>query len=191
MERYRDRLVCGVEELDRGLDALAERLRPRLAEGEWTAVAVLRGAVFFAADLLRRLPSELRIDFLRVQTYGDGTAPSRAPQVDWNPGAEDIQGRSVLLLDDILDTGRTLREAERFLREELGAAEVLSAVLVDKPARRAVDYRADDHVLQLEEDLFLVGYGLDYAGHFRNLPELRALELGPDGQPLPAQGAQR
>ena len=187
MERYRDRLVLGAEELGRGLDALAARLRPRLEGEAWTAVTLLGGAMYFAADLSRRLPGDLVMDFLRVQTYGDGTAPSAAPVPDWTPKPAHIEGRSVLLLDDILDTGRTMKESRRFLTEEMGAAEVLVVVLVDKPARRAVEIEADERVLLLEEDLFLVGYGMDYAGRLRNLPELRALELDAAGKPIPTE----
>jgi len=190
MERYRDRLVYGVEELDRGLDGLAERLRPKIAEGGWTVVTILGGAMIFAADLVRRLPAGLVMDFIRIQTYGDSTSPQNTPQLDWTPNPQNIAGRRVLLLDDILDTGRTMTEARRFLMEEMGAAEVMTVVLIDKPARRAVAIEPDEHVIRMAEDLFLVGYGLDYAGLFRNLPDLRALELGADGRPIPLEKEQ-
>ncbi len=176
MEGYRRRLVLGRPELEAGLDALGRRLGPALEGRGATAVCILGGAVIFAADLVRRLPGDLRMDFLRIRTYGSGTAPGRPPVADWLPDRASVEGREILLLDDILDTGRTLQEARRLLLEDLGAASVRAVVLVDKPARRAVPIEADDAVLRLEEDLFLVGYGLDLDGRYRNLPELWALE---------------
>ena len=185
LEDWRRRTLLDAAAIARGLDALAARLRPRLAGRPVTAVPVLGGAVVFAADLLRRLPADVALDFLRIQTYGDGTRPGRAAAADWVPRPELVRDRTVLLLDDILDTGRTLTEARRLLREELGAAEVLVVVFVDKPVRRAVPIEADDCVLRLEEDLFLVGYGLDWAGACRGLPDLVALELDAEGRPIP------
>ncbi|MCH2112930.1 MAG: hypothetical protein MK213_08740 [Planctomycetes bacterium] len=176
MERYEVRTLMSAAEIDAGLDGLAERLVPALEGKQVTAVPVLGGAVMFAADLLRRLSPEILLDFMRIQTYGAATSPQKSAQADWLPHEENIRGRTILLLDDILDTGGTAFEARRVLIEELGAAEVLTVVLIDKPVRRAADIQADDRVLLLKEDLFLVGFGLDLAGRFRNLPELRALE---------------
>ncbi len=181
MEGYHRTTLLDREGLARGLDEMAERLRPRLEGREVTVIPILGGALIFAADLMRRLPAGLVLDFLRIQTYGDAMAPQKAADADWRPHPENVRGRTVLLLDDILDTGRTMAEARRLLLEELGAAEVVIAVLVDKPVRRAVDLQADDRVVLLEEDLFLVGYGLDLAGRYRNLPDLLALE--PQTQP--------
>jgi hypoxanthine phosphoribosyltransferase len=78
-----------------------------------------------------------------------------------------------------------LTEARRYLLEEMGAAKVTIAVLIDKPVRRAVSIEADAFAVQFLEDLFLVGYGLDYRGRYRNLPHLLALETGDDGLPVP------
>jgi len=175
MERFRDRPVLAEPDIRRGLDALAARLQPRLADGDWTLVTVLDGGLFFAADLARRLPPELHMDVLRLRSYGQSTAPEGAPRLDCAPDRTAVQGRRVLLVDDVLDTGLTLTEARRLLLEEWGASEVLVVVLVDKPARRAVDLAPDEHVLRLDEDLFLVGYGMDLGGRYRNLPEVRAL----------------
>ncbi len=188
MEDYHQRVLLSREALARGLDELAARLRPRLEGREVTVVAILGGAIIFAADLIRRLHPGLVLDFLRIQTYGDDRSPQRAPVADWTPDPRFIRGRHVLLLDDILDTGRTMTEARRLLLEEMGAAAVDVVVLVDKPARRVVPIEPRDCVLRLEEDLFLVGYGLDLAGRYRNLPALVALEQrrgadGGDGDP--------
>ncbi|MHC4380674.1 MAG: phosphoribosyltransferase [Planctomycetota bacterium] len=187
MKRYRHRTVLGKEELSAALDGLAERLIPRLGEDEITAIPVLGGAMIFAADLVRRLPAGLVMDFIRIQTYGNSTSPEKAAKPDWTPNPANVEGRHILLLDDILDTGRTLTEARRFLLDEMGAAKVTIAVLIDKPVRRAVPIEADEYAVQFLEDLFLVGYGLDFQGRYRNLPHLLALETGADGLPIPLE----
>ncbi len=182
VEEFRRRTLLDAASIARGMDALAQRLQPRLAGRQVTAIPVLGGAFIFAADLLRRLPPATGLDFIRVQTYGDATRPQREARPDWIPRAESVRGRTVLLLDDVLDTGRTLSAARAYL-EQMGAAEVLVVVLVDKPARRAADVHCDDCVLRLEEDLFLVGYGLDLAGAWRGHPDLVALEPDPAVRP--------
>ena len=177
MSEARRRVLLDRDQVQDGLAELAGRLRPRLEGRELTVIPIMGGAMIFAADLIRDLPPGLILDFLRIQTYGDATSPQTEPEVEWRPDRSNVEGRTILLLDDILDTGRTMQEARRYLLEDCGAAEVLCVVLVDKPARRAVEIQADDCVLHLEEDLFLVGCGLDWAGKYRNLPELCAVEM--------------
>ncbi len=176
MDRFKSRVLLDQDALRQGIDALAERLRPELTPEMVTVVPILGGAMVFAADLMRRLPPGLVLDFMRIRTYGDSTSPQKTPQADWLPHEENIRGRHVLLVDDILDTGRTMTEARRLLLEDFGAAKVTIVVLVDKPVRREAPVAADHSVLLLNEDLFLVGFGLDLAGRYRNLPELLVLE---------------
>ena len=176
LEHLSHHVVLDRQGLAQGLDQLAGRLEPLLEGKEVTVIPIMGGAMFFAADLVRRLPPGLVMDFLRIQTYGDATSPQRYAKIDWTPHEDNIRDKTVLLLDDILDTGRTMTEARRFLLEEMGAGEVIVVVMVDKPIRRAVDIQADDCVIKIEEDLFLVGCGLDLAGKFRNLPEILALD---------------
>lgn len=191
LEDWESRVLLDEAGIARGLDALAARLRPRLDGRQVTVVPVLGGALVFAADLLRRLAPETALDFLRIRTYGDGTRPQRPAEADWIPKEDLIRGRTVLLVDDILDTGRTLAAARRLLLDRLGAAEVLVIAFVDKPVRRAVAIEPDDCVLRIDEDLFLVGYGLDWAGAWRGLPRLVALALDGAGRPRPRAAAAR
>lgn len=178
METGRQRILLDAAGLARGLDALAARLRPLLAGRPVTVVPVLGGAFIFAADLLRRLPPDFRLEFIRIQTYGAARAPQREAQPDWTPDPQAVRGRTILLVDDVLDTGRTLAAARAWLLAA-GAAEVRVVVCVDKPARRAAAIHCDDCLLRLDEDLFLVGYGLDLAGAWRGHPDLMALEAAP------------
>ncbi|MDP7062820.1 MAG: phosphoribosyltransferase family protein [Planctomycetota bacterium] len=184
MIRYRHRIVLRAQELSEALDGLADRLKPLLGDDEVTAIPVLGGAMFFAADLVRRLPSGLVMDFIRIQTYGDATSPQKEAKPEWLPHPDNVKGKHVLLMDDILDTGRTMTAARCFLLEEMGAAKVTIAVLIDKPVRRAVPISADAFAVQFQDDQFLVGFGLDYRGRFRNLPFLAALETDLDGLPM-------
>ena len=184
MIHYRHRILLRSQELSEALDALASRLQPKLGDLPVTAIPILGGAMFFAADLVRRLPAGLVMDFLRIQTYGDATSPQREAKADWLPHEDNVRGRHVLLLDDILDTGRTVAAARKLLLEEMGAAQVTVVVLVDKPTRRTEPIQADDCAVRFDDDHFLVGFGLDYRGRFRNLPFLAALETDKDGLPM-------
>jgi hypoxanthine phosphoribosyltransferase len=137
-------------------------------------LALLKGGVVFLADLIRAMEVPLRLDFAWVSSYGDGTRSTQDVQLKVFPD-EDFGGRTVLVVDDILDTGRTLDRVVRKLREEHGAADVLSCVLLDKKARREVALEAD-YVGFRVDDFFVVGYGLDYGDRYRNLPYIGVLE---------------
>lgn len=138
---------------------------------EITAVAVADGALVFAADLLRGIPLPVRFRSVKMSSYG-GLTHSTGEARLVGP-APDVRGRHVLLIEDILDTGLTLTALRR-LMEEGGAASVRTVVLLDKPSGRRVPYTAD-HVGFLCPDAFVVGYGLDYDGLYRNLPVIGEL----------------
>jgi len=153
----------------RRVDELARRIAADMP-GEFLVVVVLKGSFVFAADLIRALESAgagARVDFVTLASYGSGTESAGSVSLTRDL-SEDVAGRRVLLVDDIVDTGRTLR----FAREELarrGAAEVRTCVLLDKTARRAVEI-APDYVGFAIADRFVVGYGLDLAHRYRGLP---------------------
>ena len=140
-----------------------------------TVVAVLKGSLHFASDLVRCIPLPLEIAFAGVSSYGERDRAGEIA-IDFLPAERELAGRDVLLVDDILDTGRTL---DRLRRELLarGARDVRTCVLLDKPARREAG-RAADFVGFEVEDRFVVGYGLDFAGRYRNLPLVGVLRPG-------------
>jgi hypoxanthine phosphoribosyltransferase len=141
-----------------------------------TIVFLLHGAIFFTADLLRKISLPLEIQALNVSSY-QGT--SSTGQVVFSPSClPDLSGREVLLVDDILDTGRTLAEVKRRLLEETGAAGVKICVLLDKQVPRAIPV-VPDYVGFTIGDQFVVGYGLDYNGAWRNLPYIGVLQDDP------------
>jgi len=129
-------------------------------------VALLTGTVLFLADLLRHLAIPLRLDFMGVSSYREG---STARDLVFTKELRlELDGRDVLVVDDILDTGRTLRGVLAKLRQ-LEPRSVKTCVLLDKPARRLEPVTAD-YIGFVIPDLFVVGYGLDYAERYRNLP---------------------
>lgn len=159
-------------------------------EGEpCTVVAVLKGGCVFAADLIRKLPMPLSLSFAAASSYRDGTT-SGVLKLTFLPPEPEIRGRRILLVDDILDTGRTAAA----LREKLlahGAHEVKTCVLLDKPSRRVVACRADFSCFDVE-DVFIVGYGLDFAGRYRNLPYIGVLcPEGAEAVPVQPEGEGR
>ncbi len=135
-------------------------------------IGILRGSFVFLADLLRglyrhRVPAV--VDFLTLESYGVGTESSG--QVRLAKDFEiDVTGQSVLIVDDILDSGRTLKYAVDHVKKR-GAADVRTCVLLDKASRRVAPFSADYRGFDID-DLFVVGYGLDYAGRYRELPHI-------------------
>ena len=172
-----ERVLIGAAELHSGVERVAAEIHAAYGDAmagsdELTVLAVLEGSVVFVADLIRCLPMPLRLAFAWSRSYRQGTTGGPL-ELAFLPPEEEFHGRSVLLVDDILDSGRTLQR----IRTELlarGARAVRTCVLLDKPARRAVPIQAD-HVGFVIEDSFVVGYGLDFAGRYRNLPYVGAL----------------
>jgi hypoxanthine phosphoribosyltransferase len=169
----------------------AERIRERLEEvagamaGDYgridlLAVAILNGSFVFAADLARALSVcgvHLAIDFMTLSSYGDSTvSPGRIDLL--HEVTIPLAGRPVLLMDDILDSGLTLQTARRHLLDR-GAASVRTCVLLDKPSRRRVPVEADYVAFRID-DVFVVGYGLDYDGRYRHLPYVAELTFEGD-----------
>ena len=133
---------------------------------EMVVVSLLNGTVMFLADLIRHLSLPLRLDFIGVSSYGAGTESGEL--VFTKELRLDVRGRDVLLVDDILDTGRTMSRVLSKLRP-LKPRRIKTCVLLDKPSRRVEAVKAD-YVGFVIPDVFVVGYGLDFAERYRNLP---------------------
>jgi hypoxanthine phosphoribosyltransferase len=158
--------------------ALAQRVRDLSREiqrdfagRELVVVAVLNGTIMFIADLIRHLSLPLRLDFIGCSSYGAGTESGEL--VFTKELRLDVRGRDVLLVDDILDTGKTLKRVVAKI-EQLKPRNIRTCVLLEKAHRRVEDVRADYVGFKIP-DLFVVGYGLDYAERFRNLPFVAVL----------------
>ena len=136
-------------------------------------VSILKGALPFLADLMRQMPIPLALDFLEVSSYGEATESSGVVRI-LKDLAKPIEGRDVVVVEDILDTGQTLAYVIEHLRSKQPAS-VRLCTLLDKPARRIVPIRIDYRGFEIP-DKFVVGYGLDYAERYRNLPFIGVLK---------------
>ena len=132
-------------------------------------VGLLRGSFVFIADLVRELDLPVEVDFLEASSYGDGMESSREVRILKDLRGK-IEGRDVLVVEDIVDTGHTLSHVTRFLATRK-PARLRSIALLDKPSRREVDFRADWIGFSIPDE-FVVGYGIDYAQRNRNLPHI-------------------
>ncbi|MEP2027864.1 MAG: hypoxanthine phosphoribosyltransferase [Paracoccaceae bacterium] len=130
-------------------------------------VGLLRGSFVFIADLVRELDLPIEVDFLEASSYGDGMESSREVRILKDLRGK-IEGRDVLVVEDIVDTGHTLNHVTNLLQSRL-PARLKSIALLDKPSRREVDFKASWTGFEIPDE-FVVGYGIDYAQRNRNLP---------------------
>ncbi len=154
------------DQLARRIKGLAREIERDFRGREMVVVSLLSGTVMFLADLIRHLNLPLRLDFIGVSSYGLGTESGEL--VFTKELRLDVRNRDVLLVDDILDTGKTMSRVLPKLRA-LKPRTIKTCVLLDKPSRRVENIRAH-HVGFSIPDLFVVGYGLDFAERYRNLP---------------------
>lgn len=167
--RWRDeveKILITDDQLARRIKALAREIETDFSGREMVVVSLLSGTVMFLADLIRHLNMPLRLDFMGVSSYGAGT--ESGDLIFTKELRLDVKGRDVLLVDDILDTGKTLSRVLPKLHA-LGPRCIKTCVLLDKPARRRENVVADYVGFEIP-DLFVIGYGLDFAERYRNLP---------------------
>jgi len=168
-------LFSAAEIKDR-VEALASEIAAKIS-GDILIVSLLRGSFMFTADLVRELYAigvHPQIDFMTLSSYGQATKSSGEVVVGRDI-TDDVAGRTILVVDDILETGRTLSFAVNLLKER-GASEIKLAVLLEKPGKLEVDTKADFVGFSIP-DKFVVGYGLDYANHYRELPFIGYLDV--------------
>ena len=169
------RVLIAADDLERRVAELAADINRDYAESDrLICVGVLKGSVFFLVDLVKRLELPVAIDFFQTASYGGGTSPGEVRiRKDLDLPVRDAD---VLLVEDIVDTGYTLRTILDLLRWR-GARSVRLCALLDKASRREVEVPIAYRGFAIE-DLFVVGYGLDYAERYRNLPYIGVLEEG-------------
>lgn len=136
-----------------------------------TVLVLLNGGMWFAADLLRELPANYLLETVRVSSYGAGTESSG--ELRWGSPCPEVAGRRVLVVDDVLDTGLTMLKLTEALRAQ-GARDVASCVAVNKTGRRSAPIEPDFAALQVENG-FLLGYGMDWGGRYRNNPSIEVV----------------
>lgn len=166
-----DHVLISQEHIARRVRSLARTIEKDFKGRDFVVVSLLNGTVMFLADLVRHLSIPLRLDFIGVSSYGSGT--TSGDLVFTKELRLDVKGRDVLVVDDILDTGRTLKRVIQKLRP-LKPGRLRTCVLLDKPSRR-VEKVAADYVGFEIPDAFVIGYGLDYAERYRHLPFIGVL----------------
>lgn len=167
-----DRPLIGADAIAGCIARLAARITADFPGAPLTLIAVLKGALPFAADLMRCLPGDVAVDFVRARSY-DGANSTGRVIMHYTPEV-DLRGRNVLLVEDILDTGRTVAVIMDELRKR-EPSQLRLVTLLDKPARRTVPVDADYTGFTID-DHFVVGYGLDYNEQYRQLPAIYVLE---------------
>ena len=162
------------EQIKARVRELGQEIRAVFGSGEFTIISIINGAVMFTADLMREIDNPVRLDCVRISSYGEKTKSVGAPQVVHSLTI-DIANRHVLLIDDILDTGKTIKLVSGLV-QKLGPASLRTCVLLDKQGRREVPFEADFVGFRIP-DKFVVGYGIDYAQRNRTLPHIGAVRF--------------
>ena len=169
-----ERIVVTEEQIAEAAKRIGEQITNDYEGKEISFISILNGAYPFTADVMRKVDLDCTIDFMQVSTYGDSTSSSGTLKIKRDMSG-DIEGRHVIILEDILDTGYTLHNLTNYLKSK-NPASLKICTFIDKPARRTEDVKADYYGFVFNEDLFLVGYGLDYKQKYRNLPYVAVLK---------------
>jgi len=160
-------------EIEERVMAMGRQISADFAGEDLVVLCVLKGAVFFTTDLVRAMDMDLSIDFIQVSSYGSQKYSSGVVTILKEPQL-DMKGKSVLIVEDIIDSGLSMREVYRYI-ESRGAAKVKVATMLDKPSSRKVPFEATYVGFSIEPK-FVVGYGLDFAERYRNVPEIQVLD---------------
>jgi hypoxanthine phosphoribosyltransferase len=181
-------ILISEEELDRRIGELADEVRADYVGKDLMLIGVLKGAVMFMTDLARRLRLPLEMDFMAVSSYGNATQSSGVVRITKDLDSS-IEGRNVLLVEDIVDSGLTLRYLLEYLRNR-NPQSLRVCALLNKRVLRKADVRVDYVGFEIP-NRFVVGYGLDYAENYRNLPYIGVLKASVYAQyaapaPLPS-----
>ncbi len=172
-------VLFSAEQIQKRVNELADEIIRDYGHEEFLAVSIMKGSFIFTADLIRSLATRKAqpvLDFITLSSYEHRTH-SRGSVSILNGLTLSVTGKRVLIIDDILDTGLTLHKACHLLREQ-GAKDVRTCVLLDKPARRSAPIEANYRGFQIE-NVFIIGYGLDYDNRFRQLPFITTLTPPP------------
>ena len=162
-------------QIQRRIAEMAQEIRRDFPVEPLHLVGVLKGSIFFLTDLARQISGEISLDFIAVSSYGGGTHTSGEVKLTRDLDSS-IEGKTVIVVEDILDTGMTLQYLLRVF-EQRKPRRLRVAVLLDKPERRIAKVRADYVGFKIPNE-FVVGYGLDYGERYRNLSDVGVLTLG-------------
>jgi len=166
-------MIIGREQIERRVAEMGAEISSDLAGQQVVMLCVLKGAVFFACDLARHMTMDVALDFIQVSSYGNAKQSSGVVTLLKEPQIQ-MKDKAVLIVEDIIDSGMSMREVHRYI-EGHGAAVVKVATFLDKPRSRKVPFQPDYVGFSIEPE-FVIGYGLDHAESYRNLYEIRVLD---------------
>lgn len=168
------RVMLSEEEVDQKIEELGKRISEDYAGKEVHLICVLKGSVFFTCELAKRITVPVTLDFMSVSSYGADTKSSGIVKIVKDLD-ESIQGKDVIVIEDIIDSGRTLSHLMKLLSQR-GPKSMKLCTLLDKPERRVVEVDVDYTGFNIPDE-FVVGYGLDYDQRYRNLPYIGVVEF--------------
>ena len=168
-----ERVLISEEEIEKRVQEIAAELDAYYGEREPIAICILKGSVVFYADLIRAMKIPVTVDFMKVSSYGSGTESSGNLSVLLDIRSN-IEGRDVLIVEDIIDSGNTMFALKNLLNARAPAS-VKIVSLLDKPSRRTADITPDFTCFEIEDE-FVIGYGLDYAEKYRDFPFVAILK---------------
>ena len=168
------RVLLSEQEVDDKIREIGEQISKDYAGKEVHLICVLKGGSFFMCELAKRITVPVSLDFMSVSSYGGGTMSSGVVKIVKDLD-EPVKGKHVLVVEDIVDSGRTLSYLMEMLKER-GAESLRLCTLLNKPERRVVDVKVDYTCFEIPDE-FVVGYGLDYAQKYRNLPYIGVVEF--------------
>lgn len=167
------KVLLSEDDLEKRVTELGAEITEKFKGREPLFVGVLKGSFVFMSDLMRKVELKCAVDFMAVSSYGSGTTSTGAVKIVKDL-SEDIAGRDIVIVEDILDSGVTLNYLRGYLNNRKPAS-ITIVTLLDKPARRKADIQADMFGFEVPDE-FVVGYGLDYAEKYRNLPYVGILK---------------
>ncbi len=173
MNNELERIYLTEEQIQKEVKKAAAWLDKKFEGTYPIAISILKGSVMFYCDLVRAMKTPVQLDFMTISSYGSSSSSSGMPKIVMDLAAS-VEGRDVILVEDIVDSGNTLVKMRDLLKGR-GAKSLTVVSLMDKPSRRVVDIKADYSCFEVENE-FIVGYGLDYAQRFRNLPYIAILK---------------
>lgn len=163
----REKVLFSREEIDERVRELGNEISRIYEKKNLVVVSLLRGSFIFCADLVREIDIPVEIDFVTTHSYGHGEVSSGNVEIVHDLRT-DLKGKDVLIVDDIMDSGHTIKKVKEHLQSKEPNS-INICVMLDKPSRRQVDLNPDYIGFSIE-DLFIVGYGLNYGDHYRNIP---------------------
>ena len=174
LEKDVERILITKEQIESIEDRMAAQISEDYKDKNLLLLCILKGSVVFFSDLMRKITLPMQIDFMKVASYGKGSQSTGNVRILLDLHREDFSEVDILIVEDIIDSGRTLSTLVEYLKMK-GCRSVKTCTLLDKPARREVEFQPD-YTGQIIPDEFVIGFGLDYAEKYRELPYVGILK---------------